>query len=481
MTGPARERRALLAILAAGAVLRLLFFARRSLWFDEANTLAVAMAPLADLPHLVRALEGFPPLHYLLLHFWLPLWSDPMVGLRSFSLVCGIAALAVFLSLCRRTVPGQERFALLLGCLSSFWIHTAQDGRVYALFLLLALSSGRLLLALEERWSWGRAAAYAGVCAAGLYAHNFFLLLLCANVAYLVLSPRREPGRWRRWLAVFAAIAAVYLPWLASLPAQVRNWSAVSVLSAPLSASQLLYLLGNMLCDTGFLGFAHEGWTRVAGLAVLATAAGIALWRRATPEQRRHALFCLVHIAVPLAAAKGLELALRRPVTQTRYLVFVSPFLFLWFAWIVGRLEGLPGQALRAGIVVLFLAGAAAYHAAGIFVDPHLRELADAIRRGSPSGCAVVHLDAYYYTPLRYYYLPQRPHYLFDPGSRTLNWGALPGYPAAPGQKRISRMGTCVVVDPQRRLFATRLGRATGRQLTAALAAQPSLIRPAGP
>ncbi|MFA6004195.1 MAG: glycosyltransferase family 39 protein [Elusimicrobiota bacterium] len=460
-----RVRRSALYLFAAGALLRLIFATSRSLWFDEANTLAVAAAPLADLPRLVRTLEGFPPLHYLLLHLWLPLWADPLVGLRMFSVTCGLGALAAFWPLSRRLAPGQEHFALGLAALSSFWIHTAQDGRVYALFLLLGLAACSLLWDLAERWSLGKAAAYAAVSTAGMYSHNFFLLLLLANAGWLILRHRKTPARLLPWLAMFGLIALLYLPWLASLLTQVRNWSAISALAVPLSLSQLLYLLGSMILDTGFLGFAHEGATRVIGGAVLTSALGLITWRRSSrPDQARMG-FCLVHILAPLAAAKLMEIMLGKPVTQTRYLICVSPFLYLWLAWAAGRISGRWGRALRAGLLGLLLLGAAAYHASGRILDTRLSALAEAIRRGSSNRAPVIHMDAYYYTPLRYYYLPERAHYLLAPGNKNLNWPALPGYPAAPGPAAIGRMGDCVAVDPWRKFSRGRLILGTGAQL----------------
>lgn len=61
--------RTLALLLGAGCLLRFWHLGARSLWFDEANTLAVAQAPLAGLLGLVRSMEGAPPLHYLILHF----------------------------------------------------------------------------------------------------------------------------------------------------------------------------------------------------------------------------------------------------------------------------------------------------------------------------------------------------------------------------------------------------------------------------
>jgi uncharacterized membrane protein len=454
---------------AVAIALRLTGLTTRSLWFDEANTLAVTAAPLSGLPSLVRSLEGFPPLHYLLLRAWLPFWGDPLLGMRAFSLVCGLGALAAFWPLCRRLAPVNARAAFFLACASSFWIHLSQDGRPYSLFLLLGLVTSNLLLDLEARWSWTRGAAWAGCCAAGIYTHNFFVLLLAAHAAYLLLRLRRQPARLLGFMAALGLAAAAYAPWLASLLIQVQNWAAVSSLSAPLDFNQLTLLLGAMVIDTGFLGLAHPGLTRVFGGAALLCGAAVAYRRRG--DWRPEHTFVFFHLIALFVCAKILEIALGRPVTQARYLVMVSPFLFLCLAQLF---EFSPVLA-KASLPTVFFAGTLAYQAAGIFLDPRLEKMAAAIRKSSPPRMAVVHLDAYYYTPLRFYYLPERAHFLLEPGNRNLNWPALPGYAADPGIERIARLGPCVAVDPQRWWFPQRLGLATGGQLAYAA------VKPAKP
>ena len=57
------------ALWAAALVLRAAFLTGKSLWLDEAMSLVIARAPLAEIPGLVRRNELLPPLHYVLMHF----------------------------------------------------------------------------------------------------------------------------------------------------------------------------------------------------------------------------------------------------------------------------------------------------------------------------------------------------------------------------------------------------------------------------
>ncbi len=461
MAARLREHRAEVLLLLAACALRPLLLDARSLWFDEANTLAVARAPLGALPALVRDMEGAPPLHYLVMHFWLPFFPDAVVGLRAFSVLCGAASLGVFALLARRVLPGLPVLCLSLAGLSSFWIHFAQEGRTYALLLLLALAATWVLLVAEEKRSWGPRAAYAALGVLGLYAHNFFIFVLLSNASYLAWSRRARPRALLPWAAAYAAILVLYLPWLPSLAAQTRGWKHSSVLATPFDLRQLGHVVGTMVFDAGFLDFAWPGWTAGLGLALLAALAA-ALARGGGVDA-----LLLIHAAVPLAAAKGLELAVGHPVTQARYLIFVSPFLYLLLAAAAAR-----HRAARLGLVALFAAGAAAYFASNVVLDPRLTRLSARIDAADPRA-PVIHLDPYYYTPLRYHYLAGRTHYLAGEPPRKLNWDALPGYRAVLSHEELSRQRRVIVVDPQRRFFPGRVGLAEGREL-ARLLQEPS-------
>lgn len=460
-----REHRAEALLLLAGCALRPLLLGAKSLWFDEANTLAVARTPLDSILVLVRDMEGAPPLHYLLMHFWVPLFSDAVVGLRAFSAACGAASLVVFALLARRVLPGLPVLCLSLAGLSSFWIHFAQEGRTYALFLLLSLSATLVLLIAEEKRSWKPRSAYAALGLLGLFTHNFFAFVLLANAAYLLWTRRARPRALLPWAAAYGAILALYLPWLPSLAAQTQGWSQSSVLATPFGLRQLGHVVGTMVFDAGFLDFAWPGWTAALGLGVLAAVA-VLLARGGEADP-----LLLIHVVVPLAAAKGLELVVGHAVTQARYLIFVSPFLYLLLASLAGRGGG-AFRAARLGLVALFAAGTAAYFASSVAVDPRLTRLS-AVLGEADSRAPVVHLDPYYYTPLRYHYLRQRPHYLAGEPPRKLNWAALPGYRAVLTYEELARQGLVLVVDPLRRFFPGRVGTAEGREL-ARLLREPS-------
>ena len=64
----------LAGILALGFAFRAAGITELGLWFDEANGVLFAAAPLTEIPGLLAA-DSSPPLYYLLLHLWRALFG----------------------------------------------------------------------------------------------------------------------------------------------------------------------------------------------------------------------------------------------------------------------------------------------------------------------------------------------------------------------------------------------------------------------
>jgi hypothetical protein len=462
------------AVLALGAFLRLFLLGAKSLWFDEASTLLLAAAPLARLPAMVVRDEGNPPLFSALMHFWVPLFSDPRVGVRLFSALCGIASLFVFRALARRVLPENARTpALVLAGLSSYWVHLAQDGRVYAFLLLLALLIAVLVWDLAQAPTPRRWAAYACLSAAGLYAHYYFAVVLAGHALWLFARAGGSRRDRISWVLAHAAIAAAFLPWLPSFHAQLRLHMGDPVLGEALTPRHLLDTLGTLFFDPTFLGLALPSWLPAALGSGIAVLFGVAATRsrRAPKAEFAGRAFALCGFAVPLAAILVVEFALRRPVTQARYFAPLSPFAYLAVA---AALEGprLRERAARVLVLLVVAGGLVCYYVSALYVDPHLDVLTAALRR-TDARLPVVYVGSYYYLPMRVYYLPERAQYLAAEGNLGYDYAGIPPYDGLMGPARLRRLGPCLVVDEGRRLSSELASAANGSALAARLFVRP--------
>ena len=453
-------------VWAAAVILRVFLLNAKSLWLDESMTLVLARAPLSDVVPLVRANELLPPLHYLLMHYWIRGFADPVLGLRVFSLLCGLGALAVFHRSCRALIPRQAPLALAIAAASSYWIDVSQSGRPYSLFLLLAALVFDLFLRLKDRWRTRPGLAYAAVGALGLYTHYYFGFALLAQIALVAYRRRRKPRALLPWLATCAFWAAAFAPWLPSLRAQLAIYAGKPTLFQPFGLGALASLFGGMFLNVSVLSLVIGGWVSAAGATVLAFfAVGPFLKKRLDPDEREIARVLFFQLLIPLAAAKAIELALGRPTTQARYFVFLSLPAYALAAFLIGRLSRRPRLAAGAGLSLMLAAGVIGYDYSCVELDSRLGAMSAALRRAARPGEPVVHLNPFYYTSLRYYYLPEHPHFILDASSPMLNWEALPGYDPVIATADLVRLPRVLVVDPDRRLFERRIGEASGAQL----------------
>src|SRR5919199_3789206 len=103
---------ALVTVLAAAVVLR--FVAAGPLWLDEAQSVAIARRPPAELLRMLRH-DGSPPLYYLLLHAWMAAVGTGTFAVRALSSILSVATLPVTYVLGRRLVDrAYARDAVLL-------------------------------------------------------------------------------------------------------------------------------------------------------------------------------------------------------------------------------------------------------------------------------------------------------------------------------------------------------------------------------
>ena len=167
-----------IALIVIGVGLR--FWTLSDLWLDEALTVNIAKLPLHSIPAALRH-DGAPPLYYVLLHFWIRLFGQGDVAVRSLSGVASVVALPFAWAAGKRLGGRPTAWAaLVLMATSPFAISYATSARMYSMMTLWGLLGVLALVRALERPSRGRLACVALVTAVLLYTHYWAL--------YFVLS-----------------------------------------------------------------------------------------------------------------------------------------------------------------------------------------------------------------------------------------------------------------------------------------------------
>ena len=231
-------------VVTAGLVLR--FWTRSALWLDEALTVDIARLPLHDIPNALKH-DGAPPLYYVLLHYWIVLFGQSNLAVRSLSGIIGVATLPVAW-LCGRRFGGRAVAWTTLVLLASapFAVYYSTESRMYALVILL---TGCGFLALQRAIAapnlWNMAAV-AIVAAALLYTQYWSLYLIAITAIWLGVSilrsyhrGRPEDAPWRALIALGVG-CLLFLPWVPTFIYQSKYtgtpWAAPPNFSAVINA-----------------------------------------------------------------------------------------------------------------------------------------------------------------------------------------------------------------------------------------------------
>ena len=334
-----------LGLIVLAAALRLpLLFGLGSLWNDEAFSRHFALMPLArSLGYMT--MDVHPPLHLVILHFWIGLFGASAAAMRAMSLVFALLGLAAFLKLARALYGKKE--ALLTGfmfCLMPLMVYYGVDARMYALLFCLSCLSGWLFWRVaqgeekaKEAWMW--------VSLALALTHITGALVLAGQGLYLLISRDRRPLFWRL-LWRFLAIAAVFCVWfvpaasfrLQSIQKEWQFRSGQESVGAPLSMLYWVWLgNGQVQRALAFL---------VTGLLVLA-----GVLRRS--ERRPHVSVPASSVFMLCWFAAAFLPFLFFPNVSPRYLMAAVPPFFLLLAH--GFLKAMEGKryALVLGVALI--------------------------------------------------------------------------------------------------------------------------------
>ncbi len=373
----------------------------QSIWWDEGHSLFVASHPIAAIPTL-PAMDVHPPAYFALLHGWMNLTGSSEFALRYLSVIFSLLTIAVLwrfaanishrLTLFSPPLSGSPAsLTALLAALSPLYVAYAQEVRSYAMLTFLALTSTYLLwrilftnpqLPISNLQSpvignWLLVISYILLSAAGLYTHYFTIfLLLFHNLAWLVWllpAPRRRGKLWR-WIVSQAGILFLFTPQLWLALHQVtgytnpnltppglgqfisRSWQAYTV---GLTLDPTLAWWGMMLIAAGLIAswvsvlFSTASGARYQVSGVKSPAAGVQSEARQTQVSSKisshsllltpYFLFLASWFLLPLAAY--FLVLQRQPSFEPRYMMLVTPALFLLLALGISQVSGVRSPA----------------------------------------------------------------------------------------------------------------------------------------
>lgn len=210
----------LLLILCLGLFLRVYGLGSESMWHDEINSINTAKLDFFGIieKHLYH---GHPPLHYVLLHYWIDLFGDSEVSTRFLSAILG--SLAVFMIYKVGSVLFDKETGIwgsLLLAVCVFQIRYSQEVRMYSLMVLLTSFSFYFFIQMLKRKKTIDLVGYILSSSLLMYAHSFsFFLIIAQNIYFTIslLSRKALKLDLKKWILLQVILIVLCIPRLSVL------------------------------------------------------------------------------------------------------------------------------------------------------------------------------------------------------------------------------------------------------------------------
>ncbi|HEX5387036.1 MAG TPA: hypothetical protein VFW66_10075 [Gemmatimonadales bacterium] len=383
--------------------------AHKSIWLDEAYSLASSDGgALRAFREAVRT-EQQPPVYFVLLALWRTL-SPSIEWARVLSTACAMGAVAVLHRMSRQLGIGARWWSLgLVAALSPHLLYAAAEARPYSLaVLLIAAASAEFYAA----WTVGREPAPRGV----RYGIAAWLALMTQYYAGFALAGQwagapllgRVARRRIAWCVLVLALALlVWMPVVLWQVTHYGNYIADPVTSAHGEAARLVQGAAWLLDAARTVAFRGAPVVTRPGAAplILALAAAIVAaraWRgvgRWTPLESVAVLGAVVPFAV-LAFLRITRLAL----VDTRHWIVVLPGALVLLGLLLSRVRTGPlASGLAGAVLALFAVSTVSF--VRNFTSPYDYRAAvrTMVERG-PADRPILSLDAHDSLPVFYYY-----------------------------------------------------------------------------
>jgi hypothetical protein len=393
------QRHALLLCLVLQACVLLPSLNLLPVWGDEHFTLQAASRSLAGVWQTYAIDKVNPPLHGLLVHFWLLLpWPvSKVVAARALSVLFAMLATVVAVRLLAKGLDPRARLAfLLLWATSPCVLLFGRMARAYSLqVLLFLLALGAAVELLKNRRSGPRGVlVFAAWETCLLYTHYVPGLALLGGLVVVAswMAIRKWDAGWLAGVSTASAVTGIlYLPWLPHLWVSLQ---LVAHAGAGTGAGARVFEAGARL-GYWFFSFAFGEtpplWV-LAGAVFLTPWILYMLWKGA--QRPPQWLWLLVPAA--LAAYIGAGRWVAFPFLAAR-LLFLLPCFLVLVAQGIGR-TGRTGWVVCGALVVLGLGSGSSYFRKSGFLNKGYLlpydEIASVIREGSGGEHVAVVADA---------------------------------------------------------------------------------------
>lgn len=349
--------RFLVAAILIGAALRFYQLGAQGMWIDEGYS-------LRDATVQGTVAEASKPLYYGILGIWMAFTPDSVAWFRVPAAIFGVVCIwLTFLVGRRLTSETVAAFAAFAAALSPLYIDHSQEVRMYTLLLMLVLAQMYFFLLALDKPNSKRLAMYGLFTLLAVLTHSVAAFIILPQALFVAIGNRLN---WRSYLPWFATGGIVLLLWSPVLVSVFRfrgyfseAWIALEPKPGLVSFA---HLVGEFMIGAWDIKMVSE--SKITALYLLYTLVVIAIAALAVwcGRRDRGAIFTAAWLTIPVAAIV-LFSHLGTNFWVPRYMIFVSPALFLLLGMAVVRMKR-PWLAAILTVIILTLPAtrAARYH-----------------------------------------------------------------------------------------------------------------------
>lgn len=331
----------ILVVIAAMSLSVLQALYSQSIRLDESQSIWVATKPLGSLLQNVSK-DVHVPLYLVLLHFWLQVGGTSIVWSRLLSTLFFVLTLPPLYSLATKLTSRRAALvAVALFSFSPFIMWFTAETRMYTLFTLL-VTLNHLAFVNMIRTSARTGKIWYGITfLLGIYTHYFFFLLTATQLFYLwVRNLSRNGVTWEHVLKIWqnrtlikvistlAVSILFFAPWVWYASREGAGSSTSPLLESPSSYNVVETY-------TEFLfGFQKDALENLLiSMWPLSIIMLFGLFTRRKWQNLNYSGYIFLATVFPTLLV--FLVSMIKPIFLARYLILVTPTLFIFLAWLL--------------------------------------------------------------------------------------------------------------------------------------------------
>ncbi len=377
----------LIIVLAGAAFLRLHMLGDKPIWYDEAVSLAHAQKPVETFLFSCRV--NYKPVHFFLLHQWMSLWGEGVLGLRILSVIFGIMNVLLIYKLTRLIFDKETGLisAFFLS-ISVFHIFQCQQIRHFSLVTLLATLSVYCFIRYfrSSRLLDLAALTLTNVVLIHTYLTGYYIVFLEAVLALFYFRGQLL----RRWIISSLLLGAWACCWLSLLDGQhIREmawWITRPSFSAVVETVNTFSWGGPRYGLDDF--YAVIRWPWLMGILSFVYLAALWLGSRRLASKKLELWLVLSWLLVPIALTMVLSCVSGVSLYAIKHMIISLPAFYVLSAAGVACLRRPWRTAVMGLVVVVNLFPLAALYACA--AAPDWKESTQYVRANIQAGDAVI-------------------------------------------------------------------------------------------